>query len=220
MSNPLCLGPIPEHLRRYNWYAPHQAWLREQELEHHDPGDAVAAQADLRGAGLRGAALIGAMLDGADLRRSDLRYADLRGSSLGRTYLRGAWLIGADLSGSDLRSADLCGSDLHSADLSCSVLRGSVLIGADLGDADLHCADLRNANLCDAAIDGGVMAISHNRYQCRLIGQYLQFGCECRMLEEWTSEKQSELCELHDENAAADLAECVRKALEIRGVQS
>ena len=76
---------IPEHLRQFDWYAPHLKWLRVLD------GESVnAVRADLRGAYLRG----------ADLSRADLSMADLRE----------AYLSGADLSKADLRGADLRGA--------------------------------------------------------------------------------------------------------------
>ena len=76
---------IPEHLRQFDWYAPHLKWLRVLD------GESVnAVRADLRGAYLRG----------AYLSRADLSMADLRE----------AYLSGADLSKADLRGADLRGA--------------------------------------------------------------------------------------------------------------
>ena len=60
--------PIPPHLAALPWYAPHQAWLRATYgALIHDPGEAVAARANLRGAYLTGANLTGANLTGAYL---------------------------------------------------------------------------------------------------------------------------------------------------------
>ena len=75
--------------------------------------EAVAGDANLRGAYLRGA---------------DLRGADLRGANLGGAYLRGA----------DLRDANLRGAYLRGADLRDANLRGAYLRGADLRDANLR----------------------------------------------------------------------------------
>lgn len=106
--------PFPSHLTKYDWYAPHQAWLRERGYSwHHDPAEASPRRMVLSGAVLSGADLRGAVLRGADLRDADLS--------------------DADLSDADLRDADLRGADLSDADL-----RGAVLSGADLGDADLR----------------------------------------------------------------------------------
>ena len=69
---------IPEHLRQFDWYAPHLKWLRVRD------GESVnAVRADLRGAYLSKADL-----SGADLRGADLRWADLSGA-----YLSGAFGI-------------------------------------------------------------------------------------------------------------------------------
>jgi len=74
---------IPAHLARFDWYAPHLAWLRA--LGHatrHDPGVAKPVRADLCDADLSNADLRGAYLSGADLSNADLRDADLRGADL------------------------------------------------------------------------------------------------------------------------------------------
>ena len=111
---------IPEHLRQFDWYAPHLKWLRVRD------GESVnAVRADLRGAYLSKA-----YLRGADLSKADLRGADLRGADLSKAYLRGADLSGADLSGAYLSGADLRGADLRGADLSGAYLSGADLSGA------------------------------------------------------------------------------------------
>ena len=58
--------PFPSHLTKYDWYAPHQAWLRERGYSwHHDPAEASP----------RRMVLSGAVLSGADLGDADLRGA-------------------------------------------------------------------------------------------------------------------------------------------------
>src|SRR3990167_6695248 len=95
--------PIPEHLKKFAWYAPHLAWLKSKGVRiQHDLCDAPQKRADLRGANLRGADLRGAVLSGAVLSGADLRGADLRGADV-----RGAVLCGVVLSGADLRGADI-----------------------------------------------------------------------------------------------------------------
>jgi hypothetical protein len=78
--------PIPTHLTHLEWYPPHQAWLRDQGLPHHDPGDAEPCRADLRGVDLSGVDLSGANLDGVDIfgrhSSADLTRADLTDSRL------------------------------------------------------------------------------------------------------------------------------------------
>ena len=96
---------IPEHLRQFDWYAPHLKWLRGLD------GESVnAVRADLRGADLSKAYLSKAALSKADLSKADLRGADLRWAYLRGAYLRGAYLSGADLSGAYLSGADLSGA--------------------------------------------------------------------------------------------------------------
>lgn len=143
--NPLCLGPIPAHLTGYAWYAPHQAWLRDRGLPHHDPGDAEPERANLAGANLTDANLAG-----ADLQDANLWCAILADAILTGAYLRGANLAGADLTGVDLRNANLAGAILAAADL-----RGAYLQDASLRDASLTGADLTDANLQDATMPDG-----------------------------------------------------------------
>jgi len=103
--------PIPSHLAKLPWYAPHLAWaISAGYAVLHDPADAEASRADLSGADLSGADLSDAVLRGADLSAADLRGAALRDADL-----RGAVLRGADLSGADLSGADLSGADLRGA---------------------------------------------------------------------------------------------------------
>lgn len=86
------IGPIPEHLRGYEWYAPHQAWLRDQGHPHHEPGDAVAVRADLRYAVLVECDLSRAILTDAILTRADLSSCVLTDAVLTDAVLREATL--------------------------------------------------------------------------------------------------------------------------------
>ena len=79
MKTPTRLIDIPEHLRQFDWYAPHLKWLRVL-----DGKSVNAARAGL---------------SGADLSRADLSKADLRWADLSEADLRWADLIGVDLSG-------------------------------------------------------------------------------------------------------------------------
>ena len=91
------MGAIPEHLRAYDWYAPHQAWLRDTGRSHHDPGGAPSDRASLVGARLDRASLDRASLVGARLDRASLVGARLVGASLDGASLDGASLVGASL---------------------------------------------------------------------------------------------------------------------------
>ena len=52
------IKPIPGHLAKYDWYAPHLAWARAAGYAiTHEPGTVVAKRAYLSGAYLRGAYL-------------------------------------------------------------------------------------------------------------------------------------------------------------------
>jgi cell wall-associated NlpC family hydrolase len=172
-----CIGPIPEHLRQYAWYAPHQAWLRDRKCYHHDPINASAERADLRGADLIRANLRGANLRGANLTYANLSGADLTEANLSRASaewanltqanlsrasaewanLRGADLTYADLSGADLTEANLSGADLIGADLTYANLSGANLTYANLSRADLTEANLSRANLRGADITGAIL---------------------------------------------------------------
>ena len=80
---------------------------------------AMAQQANFRGADLDGANLAGlqlshlnfdgALADAASFRGSQLAYASFRGASLRDACLEGAILTGADLAGADLTGADVAG---------------------------------------------------------------------------------------------------------------
>ena len=105
------MTPIPVHLAAYPWYALHQAWLRERDIQtRHDPGSGSPARAILTGA-----ILTGANLTFADLARADLTGADLTGADLTGADLAGADLTGADLAGADLTRANLARANLTDA---------------------------------------------------------------------------------------------------------
>ena len=70
------------HLYKFDWYAPHQAWLAERGLPHHDHYGAKPERANLLF---------------TDLRYADLSCADLRYANLGSTNLRDAHLRDAKL---------------------------------------------------------------------------------------------------------------------------
>jgi hypothetical protein len=113
-------GPIPEHLKKFAWYAPHQAWLAQIGYAHHDPAGAVAKCAVLKYANLMGAYLMGAVLMGAELTDADLTGADLTG----------AVLTDADLTDAVLTDARLTDAVLTDAVLTDADLKGAVLTGA------------------------------------------------------------------------------------------
>ena len=122
-------APIPAHLARFDWYAPHLAWLDSQGLApRHDPGGAEPKRADLRGADLKGTGLGRAILAGADLTEARLT----------RAHLTGACLRWANLTGADLRVTRLTGADLTGAILTRADLTGARLTGACLEEADLE----------------------------------------------------------------------------------
>ena len=162
--------PIPAHLAKFDWYAPHLAWMiavgytveydaGEAKPFRADLSDAVLSRADLSDAVLSRADLSGAVLSRADLsgavlRDADLRRADLSDAVLSRAVLSGAVLSRADLSGAVLSRAVLSRADLSGADLSGAVLSDAVLRGAVLRDADLRGAVLSGAVLSGAVLSG------------------------------------------------------------------
>ena len=146
----LCIGPIPKHLRAFAWYAPHQAWLRDEGRIHHDPIEAAPARANLTRAYLAGAYLTDADLTDADLASANLTRAYLAGANLAGANLTGAYLASANLTRAYLAGAYLAGAYLTGADLTRANLTRAYLAGAYLTDADLTDADLAGANLTDA----------------------------------------------------------------------
>ena len=82
-----------------------------------------------------------AIASDADLRGANLSRADLRGADLSDADLSDANLSGADLSGADLRGANLSDANLSRADLRGANLRGANLSGADLSYADAGLAN-------------------------------------------------------------------------------
>ena len=93
--------PIPEHLKRFSWYAPHQAWLKSEGIEprHAVPRGAVARRADLSRANLSDADL-----SRVNLSRAALSYANLSGATLWGARLSGARLFGVNWT--DARNLD------------------------------------------------------------------------------------------------------------------
>jgi hypothetical protein len=141
---------IPQHLKQFDWYKPHQRWLAGDGGER-----ANLRNADLRNANLRGASLMRANLSGADLRWAVLSGADLREANLSNADLSEANLSWVDLrwailSGANLDRSNLRGANLSWADLTAINLSGVILSGANLREANLRNADLRNANLAGA----------------------------------------------------------------------
>ena len=84
--------PIPEHLARFSWYAPHLAWLKAERIgaRHAVPRGTVARCADLSFAGLRNAHLSRANLSGADLSGASLYFTRLSGARLSGVNWTGA----------------------------------------------------------------------------------------------------------------------------------
>ena len=117
--------PIPEHLARFSWYAPHLAWLKAERIgaRHAVPRGTVARCADLSGADLSFAGL-----RNAHLSRANLSGADLSGASLYFTRLSGARLSGVNWTG----ARDL--SDLADGVLSPTI-RGGLRFIPKLPDA-------------------------------------------------------------------------------------
>lgn len=116
-----------DRLKLYDWYLPHQAWLKSiGSSSYHDPEDAQPHRANLAWADLTDAYLIGANLAGADLTNASLIYADLVGANLAGTNLAGANLMGAYLIGTNFTGANFTGADLTDANLSRVRLREAV----------------------------------------------------------------------------------------------
>ena len=95
------------HLYKFDWYAPHQAWLAEQGFSHHDPRGAKPKRASLYRPSLTGANLHRANLLGANLYGADLTWANLGRAILEGANLDGATMVGANLGGANLNGASL-----------------------------------------------------------------------------------------------------------------
>lgn len=122
--------PIPKHLRRFEWYAPHLAWLRKQGWRlRHDPGDAKPERAVLKGEDL----------SGENLQDADLRYLVLCGANLWGTNVQGGNLGGAILREAHMREADL---------------QNAILWEAGMYSANLHKANMRGTNLQWTGLEG------------------------------------------------------------------
>ena len=138
----------PEHLKKFDWYLPHQAWTRFMyNLPRHDPEGAERARAYLKGADLKSADLEGAYLEGANLEGAYLEGAYLEGANLEGANLKGAYLEVADLEGANLEGAYLEGAYLEGANLEGANLKGAYLEVADLEGANLEGANLKGAYL-------------------------------------------------------------------------
>lgn len=138
----------PEHLRKFDWYLSHQAWLMSYTAgtSWHDSEGAAGRRASLVDADLRGSNLSGADLRGAELRGADLSGADLSGANLSSSDLRAAKLRGSVLSRSNLWNSVLDFADLREAKLVSADLCRAYFKHANLSKADLRCANLRVLN--------------------------------------------------------------------------
>lgn len=98
---------------------PQASWTPPANWPFQRVSQAMAQQANFRGADLNGANLAGLQLshknfdgvqaNGASFRGSQLAYASFRGASLQDACLEGAILTGANLTGADLTGADVAG---------------------------------------------------------------------------------------------------------------
>ena len=165
------------HLYKYEWYAPHQAWLAERGLPHHDHHGAKPERADLRFTDLRYVDLHSAYLRSANLYSADLRFIDLRD---------------ANLSCADLRYVNLCFTDLRDANL-----RHTNLHYANLNYANLYSADLSYANLRYAIGNGQeIKTIQTDPWPIVLTKDTMAIGCEQHSIEEWRSFNDAQINEM------------------------
>jgi uncharacterized protein YjbI with pentapeptide repeats len=145
---------------------------------------AVASDANLRGADLSGADLSDANLSGANLRGANLRGANLRGAYLGDANLSGANLRGANLRGAYLGDANLSGANLRGANLRGAYLGGAYLGGAYLGGAYL--GELRSIWGASGNLKE-IKAIQCETYSVTYTATHMQIGCQLHTLEAWWS---------------------------------
>lgn len=94
-----------QRLSQYDWYEPHQQWLRGEGGRRANLLNTNLSYANLRYADLNYADLSGADFRYADLRYVDLRFADLSGAKLSYADFRFADLSGTNLSGANLKYA-------------------------------------------------------------------------------------------------------------------
>ena len=146
----------PKHLKGFDWYLPHQAWLAENGYNHHDP----------EGANLQYANLQYANLQGANLQYANLQYANLQGANL----------LGANLLGANLQGANLQGANLQYANLQYAKLQYANLQGANLQYANLQYANLQGANLQGANLQGANL-LDANHIICLPIRDPRGYGC-------------------------------------------
>ena len=159
-----------DHLYKYEWYAPHQAWLAEQGLPHHDPRRAKPKRADL---------------NSADLNSANLRSANLRSANL--SY--------ANLHSADLRFVTLCSADLRHTNLHCANLHS-----ADLRFASLHSADLRFANLRYVIGNSReIKTIQTDLWPIVLTEDVIAIGCEQHSIEEWRGFDDNRIAKMDDD---------------------
>ena len=158
------------HLYKFDWYAPHQAWLAERGLPHHDHHGAKPERANLRF---------------TDLRFTDLRYANLRYATLRSTDLRYANLRDADLRSTDLRDADLRSTDLRYANLRYANLRD---------------ADLRDASLRHVIGNGkDIKTIQTDPWPIVLTKDVMAIGYEQHSIEEWRGFDDNRIAKMDDD---------------------
>ena len=86
----------------YDWYEPHQKWLR---------GEEGGVQANHEWAGLSDANLTGAYLNGAYLSNTDLRSANLVGAKFDGAKLEGAKITGSIIDGRWVHPGEEEGTD-------------------------------------------------------------------------------------------------------------
>jgi uncharacterized protein YjbI with pentapeptide repeats len=128
-----------------------------------------------------------ANLRGADLTDADLRGADLRGANLTDADLRGADLTGADLTGADLRGADLRDVYLTGANLTGAYLRDVYLTGANLTGAYLRDANGEKKKIVTMRVFAGLY-----EYQVWAVlfedgSRWIRMGCLWKSMDEWES---------------------------------
>jgi hypothetical protein len=90
MPHAKCLGPIPDYLAQIQGYAEHQAWLRDENECHHEPGAAVPERYTSYGARFDGASF-----DGAHFVRAGFDGASFDGASFDGASFDGASFDGA-----------------------------------------------------------------------------------------------------------------------------
>ena len=132
-------------------------------------------------------AVVEAVAKDANLRGADLTDADLRGADLTGADLTDVYLTGADLTGAYLRGAYLTGANLRGADLTDVYLTGANLTDVYLRGANLTGANGEKKKIVTMRVFAGLY-----EYQVWAVlfedgSRWIRMGCLWKSMDEWES---------------------------------